>query len=195
MSVHMKHFVYEVLEIKGNDIIVGDGSIPLKLLKEEGKRLDGAPVIFGRQVGCFYWNYDSSTTKLGGYAMQAFYPDMYEYYGHIYFVYGEVEKLGGEYPLNRFLWENEAEPESEQELHWIFWRQSPWSRIYDDIESEASDSNPEQYIICMLRAGADIAECREYWIKSGEDEHSFSVFLDKLDQQERNYCIKEKHGD
>ena len=129
MSVHMKNYVYEVLERKENDIVVGDGSISFELLKRDGKRLDGAPAIAGRRVGCFYWNYDRSTAKLGGYTMQAFYPDMYEYNGRIYFVYGEVENLGGKYPLNRFLWEEE----------------------------------------------------RDFW-----------VFLDTLDQQERDYCVKGK---
>ena len=98
----MKNYVYEVLERKENDIVVGDGSISFELLKRDGKRLDGAPAIAGRRVGCFYWNYDISTARLGGYTMQAFYPDMYEYNGRIYFVYGEVENLGGKYPLNRF---------------------------------------------------------------------------------------------
>ncbi len=192
MSVHMKNYVYEVLERKENDIVVGDGSISFELLKRDGKRLDGAPAIAGRRVGCFYWNYDRSTAKLGGYTMQAFYPDMYEYNGRIYFVYGEVENLGGKYPLNRFLWEDEAEPKSEQELHRIIRRQSPWSRIYDDIERKASGSSLKQQIILMLRAGADIAECREYWIKNGEEERDFWVFLDTLDQQERDYCVKGK---
>ena len=131
MSVHMKNYVYEVLERKENDIVVGDGSISFELLKRDGKRLDGAPAIAGRRVGCFYWNYDRSTAKLGGYTMQAFYPDMYEYNGRIYFVYGEVENLGGKYPLNRFLWEEE----------------------------------------------------RDFW-----------VFLDTLDQQERDYCVKGSGG-
>ncbi|MCR5486569.1 MAG: hypothetical protein K6F35_03445 [Lachnospiraceae bacterium] len=188
----MKHFVYEVLERKENDIIVGDGSIPFKLLKKDGRRLGGAPEIFGRKIGCFYWNYDGSTAKPGGYTMQAFYPDMYEYNGRIYFVYGEVEELGGKYPLDCFLWEDEGEPESEQELHRIIRRQSPWSGIYDDIENKALGSSLKQHIIRMLRAGADIAECREYWIKSGEEEQGFLAFLDTLDRQERDCCVKEQ---
>ena len=70
---------------------------------------------------------------MGGYTPQAAYPDIYEDGDHLYIVFDDIEDLTGDHPLNRFIWEDEAEPQRERDLHFII--------LSDDSERVTNDED------------------------------------------------------
>ena len=130
----MKKHVYEIIMIQNKDILVEKTDISDDRLKEKARKLtEQPPCILGRKLGLIYWNYDSSITKLGGYTPQAAYPDIYEEGNHLYIVFDDIEDLTGDHPLNRFIWEDEAEPQRERDLHFII--------LSDDSERVTNDED------------------------------------------------------
>jgi hypothetical protein len=116
----MKKHIYEIIRIDNEDIIVRSTALTEAVLKDKMQRVTKQPpYVFGRGIGLFYWNYDSSVIGLGGYAPQAVYPDIYEDGARSYIVFDEIEDLSAEHPLNRFTWDGEADPLREEELHYI----------------------------------------------------------------------------
>ncbi|MCR5119438.1 MAG: hypothetical protein K6B44_07440 [Lachnospiraceae bacterium] len=112
--------IYEIIRTDNEDIIVRSTALTEAVLKEKAQRITKQPPsVFGRSIGLFYWNYDSSISELGGYAPQAVYPDMYKDGEHLYIAFDDIEDLSAEYPMNRFIWAGEADPLREEELHYI----------------------------------------------------------------------------
>ena len=116
----MEKHVYEITGIQNKDILVEKTDISDDILKEKARKLtEQPPCILGRKLGLIYWNYDSSITEMEGYTPQAAYPDIYEEGDRLYIVFDDIEDLTGDHPLNRFIWEDEAEPQRENDLHFI----------------------------------------------------------------------------
>ena len=130
----MKKHVYKITGINNKDILVEKSVITNDILQEKARKLtEQPPCIWGRKLGIIYWNYDSSIAELGGYTPQAAYPDIYEEGDHLYIVFDDIEDLTGEHPLNRFIWEDEDEPQSEKDLHFII--------LIDDSERVMNDED------------------------------------------------------
>ena len=128
-----KKTIYRISTLFGKNLIANKTDIPEEELIRRGAEKQTRPEFDGRKIGLFYWNYDSSVKKLGGYCEQAFYPDTYrlkrnasdgedagaaqEY--EYYMAFDELTDLTGWYPLDRFIWEGDPEPTDAGDLRKI----------------------------------------------------------------------------
>lgn len=83
-------------------------------------KLESYPMTYhDRNVGLFYWDIVPSNAEVGPYCQVCFFPA----FGHsgedLYFAYQPLEYLGSDNPLDRFIWEDEQEPDSVEALHRI----------------------------------------------------------------------------
>lgn len=119
-----KESIYRVSTLFGKDLIAKRTDLSKEELIRMGAEKLAGSEIEGRKIGLFYWNYDTSVKKLGGYCEQAFYPDTYrlqistsdgkkgsgEQKYEYYMVFDELTDLCGWYPLDRFIWEGDPKP-------------------------------------------------------------------------------------
>ena len=123
--------IYRV-SVFGDNIFAKHAEFSESSLIRAGAQKQSAPIVDGRRIGLFYWNYDTSVDNLGGYAEQAFYPDIYRLASDMsetgknavnkveyYMAFDQIEDLEGWYPLDKFIWENDPEPIDEKSLRKI----------------------------------------------------------------------------
>ena len=116
----MKKHIYEIADIQNDDILVKTTDMTEEVLREKARKATKQPpCVLGRKLGLMYWDYDSSIAELGGYAPQAAYPEIYESNGHFYIIFDDIGDLKGIHPFNRFIWDEEADPKEEKDLHFI----------------------------------------------------------------------------
>jgi hypothetical protein len=70
---------------------------------------------------------------------------------------------------------------------------SPWKDIYHKIGRECPQNDTERYVLKMLGAGADVADCLEYWRSKGNDEEGFLEFMKRADEWETEE-IRRRNG-
>ncbi|MCR5452253.1 MAG: hypothetical protein K6F00_06455 [Lachnospiraceae bacterium] len=135
-----KESIYRVSTLFGKDLLAKRTNLSKEKLIRMGAEKLTVPEIEGRQVGLFYWNYDTSVKTLGGYCEQAFYPDTYrlqistsdgeegdlgQEYGsedreyEYYMAFDELTDLCGRYPLDRFIWGCDPKPADVSDLRKI----------------------------------------------------------------------------
>ena len=61
---------------------------------------------------------------------------------------------------------------------------SPWKDMYDIMGIKCPQNDTERQILKMLGAGADVADCLEYWKSEGNDEEGFLEFMKRADEWE-----------